>query len=189
MGRVRVRAAGSIRQAAGPRVAGASKISDHALPASGPAHATLCELMARSWTWPSAHHVEDPGERLAGHGNLGDVAGLIAAAGEDVLLSSAQRVTGGHVLDRFDQRPAHDRRPLFRDVAMADLGIGLGIPLGQPSPRAQPRRGGDPGDVADLGQPWLLHAFTCSWRPPTPAATQLNSRRRQRPAGCRPGQP
>jgi hypothetical protein len=32
---------------------GASKTSDHALPASGPAHAAFCELMARSRTWPS----------------------------------------------------------------------------------------------------------------------------------------
>ena len=52
-GAVRVRAAGSIRQAAGPPVAGASKTSDHALPASGPAHAAFCELVARSRTWPS----------------------------------------------------------------------------------------------------------------------------------------
>ena len=52
-GAVRVRAAGSIRQAAGPPVVGASKTSDHALPASGPAHAAFCELMARSRTWPS----------------------------------------------------------------------------------------------------------------------------------------
>jgi hypothetical protein len=53
MGRVRVRAAGSIRQAAGPPVAGASKTSDHALPASGPAHAAFGELVARARTWPS----------------------------------------------------------------------------------------------------------------------------------------
>src|SRR5260370_9563401 len=53
MGRVRVRAAGSIRQAAGPPVAGASKTSDHALPAAGPAHAAFGELAARVRTWPS----------------------------------------------------------------------------------------------------------------------------------------
>jgi len=33
-----------------------------------------------------AHRVEDPGEQLAGHGDLGDVLSLVAAAGEDVLL-------------------------------------------------------------------------------------------------------
>jgi hypothetical protein len=53
MGRVRVRAAGSIRQAAARHQAGASKTSDHALPASGPAHAAFGELAARVWTWPS----------------------------------------------------------------------------------------------------------------------------------------
>ncbi len=53
MGRVRVRAAGSIRPGGRPPVAGASKTSDHALPASGPAHAAFGELMARARTWPS----------------------------------------------------------------------------------------------------------------------------------------
>jgi hypothetical protein len=53
MGRVRVRAAGSIRQAAGPSGAGASKTSDHALSASGPAHAASWAAVARSRTWPS----------------------------------------------------------------------------------------------------------------------------------------
>ena len=33
--------------------AGASKTSDHALPASGPAHAAFGELVARARTWPS----------------------------------------------------------------------------------------------------------------------------------------
>jgi hypothetical protein len=54
-----------------------------------------------------------PGEQLARCGDLGDVLSLLAAAGEDVLLPPAQRVAGGHVLDRFDQRPPHDRRPLL----------------------------------------------------------------------------
>jgi len=53
MGRVRVRAAGSIRPAGRPPVAGASKTSDHALPASVPAHAACCELVARARTCPS----------------------------------------------------------------------------------------------------------------------------------------
>jgi hypothetical protein len=53
MGRVRVRAAGSIRQSAGPRDAGASKTSDHALSASGPAHAACRAAAARDRTWPS----------------------------------------------------------------------------------------------------------------------------------------
>jgi hypothetical protein len=53
MGRVRVRPAGSIRQSAGPREAGASKTSDHALPASGPAHAACRAAAARDRTWPS----------------------------------------------------------------------------------------------------------------------------------------
>lgn len=53
MGRVRVRAAGSIRQAASPPGAGASKTGDHALPASGPAHAGCRAAVARDRTWPS----------------------------------------------------------------------------------------------------------------------------------------
>src|ERR1017187_1576919 len=53
MGRVRVRAAGSIRQAAGPPGAGASKTVDHALLASGPAHAACRRAAARDLTWPS----------------------------------------------------------------------------------------------------------------------------------------
>src|SRR5437016_2094073 len=53
MGRVRVRAAGSIRPGGRPPVAGASKTSDHALPASGPAHAAFRAAVARARTWPS----------------------------------------------------------------------------------------------------------------------------------------
>ena len=53
MGRVRVRAAGSIRPGGRPPVAGASKTSDHALPASGRAHAALPVAAVRSRTWPS----------------------------------------------------------------------------------------------------------------------------------------
>src|SRR5215831_16645644 len=53
MGRVRVRAAGSIRPGGRPPVAGASKTSDHALPAAGPAHAASRVAVARSRTWPS----------------------------------------------------------------------------------------------------------------------------------------
>jgi len=52
-GAVRVRAAGSIRPVGRPPVAGASKTSDHALPASVRAHAAFGELGARSRTWPS----------------------------------------------------------------------------------------------------------------------------------------
>jgi hypothetical protein len=51
MGRVRVRAAGSIRGSAAPR--GASKTSDHALPASGPAHPACRAAVARDRTCPS----------------------------------------------------------------------------------------------------------------------------------------
>ena len=54
MGRVRVRAAGSIRPGGRPPVAGASKTSDHALPASGPAHAACRDVAAaRVRTSPS----------------------------------------------------------------------------------------------------------------------------------------
>src|SRR6266536_1557457 len=53
MGRVRVRAAGSIRPGGRRRHGGASKTSDHALPASGPAHAAFCVAVARARTWPS----------------------------------------------------------------------------------------------------------------------------------------
>jgi len=53
MGRMRVRAAGSIRQAASPPGAGASKTSDHALPTAGPAHAACAAAAARSRTCPS----------------------------------------------------------------------------------------------------------------------------------------
>jgi len=54
MGRLRVRAAGSIRPGGRPPVAGASKTSDHALPASVRAHAALRPVAAaRSRTWPS----------------------------------------------------------------------------------------------------------------------------------------
>jgi hypothetical protein len=53
MGRVRVRAAGSIRQAAARPGAGASKTVDHALLASGPAHAACRVAAARDRTWPS----------------------------------------------------------------------------------------------------------------------------------------
>ena len=52
-GAVRVRAAGSIRPGGRPPVAGASKTSDHALPASGRAHAALPVAAVRSRTWPS----------------------------------------------------------------------------------------------------------------------------------------
>jgi len=53
-GAVRVRAAGSIRPGGRPPVAGASKTSDHALPASVRAHAAFWPVAgAKSRTWPS----------------------------------------------------------------------------------------------------------------------------------------
>ena len=150
-GAVRVRAAGSIRQAAGPPVAGASKTSDHALPASGPAHAAFRAAGGQGADLAVAHRVEDPGEQLARGGDLGDVLGLLAAAGEDVVFAPAQRVAGGHVLDRLHQRPPHERGSLLGDVPAADLDIGLPVPGGQPGPRAQPGWVREPGNVADLG--------------------------------------
>src|SRR5213078_1670989 len=123
------RAGGGINQTRRPPAGGgASKTSDHALPASGPAHAASRVAGGQVADLAITHCVEDPGEQLACHGDLGDVLSLVAAAGEDVLLVLAQRVAGGHVLDRLDQRPPHGRGPLLGDVPAADLGIGFPVP-------------------------------------------------------------
>ena len=151
MGRVRVRAAGSIRQAAGPPGAGASKTSDHALPASGPAHAAFRAAAGQGADLAVAHRVEHPGEQLAGRGDLGDVRGLLAAAG---MMSSLRWRSGWPAGTCWIASiSAHRTVPgsLLGDVPAADLDIGLPVPGGQPGPRAQPGWAREPGNVADLG--------------------------------------
>jgi Bacterial regulatory proteins, gntR family len=80
------------------------------------------------------------GEQAAGGGDLGDVAGLLAAAGDDALADRAGQAAGGHVLDGLDQRPPQQPGPLLGDMAVGDLGVGLAVAGGQPGPRAQLRR-------------------------------------------------
>src|SRR5215469_4022631 len=48
-----------------------------------------------------AHRVEHPGQQLARYRDFGDVFRLVAVAGQDVVLALAQRMPGGHVLDRL----------------------------------------------------------------------------------------
>ncbi|GAA1834214.1 hypothetical protein GCM10009735_82290 [Actinomadura chokoriensis] len=50
-----------------------------------------------------AHAVEDQDGQMAGGGDLGDVAGLLAAAGQDAVADRADEGAGALPLDRFDQ--------------------------------------------------------------------------------------
>ena len=82
--------------------------SDHALPASRPAHEAVRGAVARVPDLVVAHRVVDPGEQLAGHGNLGCVLSLAATAADDVFCSGAAadcRACTGFL----NRRPAHDQ--------------------------------------------------------------------------------
>ena len=130
------RAGSGINQTARPRRRGRGPVKPAITRCPRPGLLTRpsAAAAARDADLAVAHRVEDPGEQLAGRGDLGDVAGLLAAAGDDVVLALAQRVAGGHVLDRLDQRPAQQPRALLGDVPAADLGVGLAVPRGQPGP-------------------------------------------------------
>src|ERR1700751_6345791 len=103
------RAAGSIRRTAAAR-GGARPGSDHARPAAGPAHpasgAAAAGVSASALTCPSRIAQVDVGEQLAGRGDLGDVARLGAAAGDDGVPGLVDRGADRGTLDRLDQRPA-----------------------------------------------------------------------------------
>ena len=89
------RAAGSIRGAAAPPRGGGQTCTR-----SRAARVRACASCAPARAGerpdlPVAHGVEDAGEQLAGRGGLGDVARLVAAAGDDVVLALARRVPAG----------------------------------------------------------------------------------------------
>ena len=69
----------------------------------------LCGARGQRPDVPVAHRVEDVGEQLAGRGDLGDVARLDAAAGDDGGPGLADRGAGRGPLDRLDQRPVQRR--------------------------------------------------------------------------------
>ena len=76
---------------------GARHGSDNALPPAGPAHLASCSAagVSRALTCPSRIAQADVGEQLAGLGDLGDVARLDAAAGDDGVPGLVDRVPAG----------------------------------------------------------------------------------------------
>ena len=66
------------------------------------------------------------------------------------LIEAILRVADG-AGDRFDGGPAQQPGALLGDPAAGDVAVGLAVTWGQPGPRTQPPRVGEPGDVADLG--------------------------------------
>src|SRR5271169_4059360 len=130
------RAAGSIRSTATPPGAGA-RHGGRSRTARGRACSPCLPLRGTGGQGsdvPVAHRVEDAGEQLAGRGDLGDVARLLAAAGDDGVLELVHRGAGRGALDRLDQCPAQRPRALLGDPAADHLGIGLIVPRGQPGP-------------------------------------------------------
>ncbi len=70
---------------------------------------------------PVAQAVVDQGEELAGGGDLGDVAGLVAAAGDDAGLDRSRCGVGAGPLDGFDQRPAECIYRIYCNVYVPKL--------------------------------------------------------------------
>src|SRR6266571_8601134 len=89
---------------------------------------------------PVAQAVVDQGEQPAGGGDLGDVAGFLAAAGDDGVPGRADHAVAGDALDGLDQRPAQQPRALLGDVPAGDLDAGY-LKLLQMRPRRLPRAG------------------------------------------------
>ena len=70
---------------------------------------------------PVAQAVVDQGEELAGGGDLGDVAGLVAAAGDDAGLDRSRCGVEAGPLDGFDQRSAECIYRIYCNVYVPKL--------------------------------------------------------------------
>ena len=128
------RAAGSIRSTATPPGAGARQGAITRCPRPGLLTLASCSAGTggQGPDVPVAHCVKDAGEQLAGRGDLGDVACLDAAAGDDGVLELAYRGAGRGALDRLDHRPAQHPRALLICApglrqSVADVGLRLAV--------------------------------------------------------------
>src|SRR5258708_3816614 len=96
--------------------AGQNALRPRALPPAGgggacrpprPGGGRLIGGLGQAADLPVAHPVVDEGEEPAGGGDLGDVLGLLPAAGDDGVFDGSDHAVAGDALDGLDQRPAH----------------------------------------------------------------------------------
>jgi hypothetical protein len=93
---------------------------------------------------------------------------MTATAGSDPVTDPSDPAGLGQDLHRLDGSPAHQPGTLFGDGSTAYPVVGLVVLGGQPGPARKLRRGGETGDVTDLGH---KHAASPAGRRPAgPAA-------------------